>query len=156
MKLGIVSPLASIALCLCIGACDKDTAVGTTHTTSGQAPTSSDQTPQTPTENTRANEQDNPAGASAGMAPTPLDQAPLNQGSASSDAAIAAQIRQALLADDTLSVEAKNVRVTAVNGVVTLRGPVKSDAEQARVDAKVSAMAGASRVDDQITIEKMQ
>jgi hyperosmotically inducible protein len=39
-----------------------------------------------------------------------------------------AAIRRAVMHDDSLSMMAKNVKIIAENGMVTLRGPVKSEA----------------------------
>jgi osmotically-inducible protein OsmY len=49
------------------------------------------------------------------------------------DRVAAAQIRRALCADDLLSLYAQNVKVIVSGGVVTLVGPVRSDAERQAV-----------------------
>ena len=55
--------------------------------------------------------------------------------------------------DDTLSTNAHNVKIITVDGVVTLRGPVKSAAEKAAVADKAHKTAGVVRVDNQIEVE---
>lgn len=77
---------------------------------------------------------------------------PLDQGSSSSDIAITKQIRKALTSDETLSVNAQNVKIITANGVVVLRGPVASQAEVNRVLAHVQEANGISRIDNQITV----
>ena len=48
---------------------------------------------------------------------------------------------------------AKNVKIITVDGVVTLRGPVKSAAEKAKLASVSKQTAGVKRVDDQLEIE---
>jgi len=45
-------------------------------------------------------------------------------------------IRQAIIADKSLSTYAQNVKIITLDGMVTLKGPVKSDAEKKIVMAK--------------------
>jgi hyperosmotically inducible protein len=131
-------PLA-LGLCVCLGGCERDDRSGTTHTTSGAAAAP---------DNTKINERDEPGGPNAGNAPTPTDQA-----NDLADLSVTQQIRKALIADGSLSVEAQNVKVITSSGVVTLRGPVKSEAERAAVVAKARDLAGKNRVDDRIDVE---
>jgi hyperosmotically inducible periplasmic protein len=78
---------------------------------------------------------------------------PIDQGGSESDRSITQQIRQAVVADDDLSMNAKNVKIITVDGVVTLRGPVKSAAEKAKLASVSKKTAGVKRVDDQLEIE---
>jgi osmotically-inducible protein OsmY len=78
---------------------------------------------------------------------------PLDQGNSRADVDTAAAIRKSLVSDDNLSMEAKNIKIVANNGVITLRGPVKSEAEHTRVVAAARSNAGSYRVDDQIEVE---
>jgi osmotically-inducible protein OsmY len=48
------------------------------------------------------------------------------------------------MADKSLSTEAKNVKIIAVNGVVTLRGPVSTLKEKSTIEAKARAGARAA------------
>jgi hyperosmotically inducible periplasmic protein len=52
------------------------------------------------------------------------------------------RIRKALVDDDTLSTNAKNIKVITVNGIVTLRGPVDSMEERNKIVAKATPIAG--------------
>jgi hyperosmotically inducible periplasmic protein len=125
---------ATVLLLSCaIGACSKDATTDTTQTTSA-GPAAPD--------NTKTNARDR------GASVTPLD-----QGNNAADLNVTQAIRKALMADDSLSGNAKNVKVITNNGVVTLRGPVKSDAEKKSVESKAFAAAGSNRVDDQIDIQ---
>ena len=78
---------------------------------------------------------------------------PMDQGGSSADREITAAIRKAIVDDDTLSSNAHNVKIITVDGVVTLRGPVKSAAEKAAVAAKAQRTKGAKRVDNQLEVE---
>lgn len=60
--------------------------------------------------------------------PTPMD-----QGNSDADLAITQSIRQGLMADETLSVDAKNVKVITLERAVALRGPVSSEDEKTRI-----------------------
>lgn len=93
-------------------------------------------------DNTKMNERDKGGGTV-----TPLDQSNLQP-----DLDTTQKIRQALVADDTLSTDAKNVKVITNNGVVVLRGPVKSDAERTAVEVLARRNAGANRVDSQLEV----
>ena len=81
-------------------------------------------------------------------APTPVDQAE-NE----ADLQISANIRKALVADDSLSLNAHNVKVITSGGTVTLRGPVKSEQEKAAVEAKAKQVAGVTRVESFLEVE---
>ena len=63
-------------------------------------------------------------------------------------------IWQAVVADDALSTTAKNVKIITVNGVVTLRGPVKTIEEKRTVKATAQQIAGADKVDSQLEISR--
>jgi len=53
-------------------------------------------------------------------------------------------IRKAIVADANLSTDAHNVKIVTLDGVVTLRGPVKSEAEKTRVAALAAQTAGSA------------
>jgi osmotically-inducible protein OsmY len=55
-----------------------------------------------------------------------------------------AKIRRELMADKSLSTYAHNVKVIAQNGVVTLRGPVRSDEEMKSVVSHATDVTGTS------------
>jgi osmotically-inducible protein OsmY len=77
---------------------------------------------------------------------------PMDQGESEADRAITQAIRQAIVANDSLSLDAKNVKVITVNGMVTLRGPVRSVAEKQAIEAAARALAGSDKVDDQLEV----
>ena len=68
------------------------------------------------------------------------------------DRTITQNIRQAITADDSLSINAKNVKIITNDGTVTLRGPVKSEKEKADIEAKAKQVAGVKNVDNQLEI----
>jgi hyperosmotically inducible protein len=67
-----------------------------------------------------------------------------------SDLQITATIRQAITDDDSLSVNAHNVKIITRNGTVTLRGPVDSEAEKTRLQAIAQKTSGVNQVDNQL------
>ena len=77
---------------------------------------------------------------------------PGDQSNAKSDVAITKAIRKAVVADKALSTNAHNVKIITKNGVVTLRGPVKSAEEKSTVAAKAEGAAGVKSVDNQLEI----
>jgi hyperosmotically inducible periplasmic protein len=78
---------------------------------------------------------------------------PMDQGGSAQDRELTAAIRKAIVDDDALSTNAHNVKVITVDGVVTLRGPVKTAAEKAAVAGKAEKAAGVKRVDNQLEVE---
>jgi osmotically-inducible protein OsmY len=75
-----------------------------------------------------------------------------DQSEAKSDRTLTQKIRQAVVADKSLSMTAHNVKIITANGVVTLRGPVKSDEERQRVAAKAEQLAGAGNVKNYLEV----
>jgi len=75
------------------------------------------------------------------------------QSNNSADLSITKQIRQAIVGDKSLSTYAHNVKVITTNGVVTLKGPVRSDEEKQAVADKAIAVAGSSSVKNQLSVE---
>ncbi len=61
-------------------------------------------------------------------------------------------IRSELVKDDTLSTNAKNIKVITINDVVTLRGIVNSDIEKNNVEKKAKDVAGNRKVDNQLSV----
>ncbi|HTL46573.1 MAG TPA: BON domain-containing protein [Verrucomicrobiae bacterium] len=77
---------------------------------------------------------------------------PMDQSNAPADLALTQQIRQALMADASLSMQAKNVKVITIGGKVTLRGPVKDPLEKTHVESLASGVAGHERIDSQLEV----
>ena len=75
-----------------------------------------------------------------------------DQANNKTDTAITQQIRKAVVADKGLSTNAHNVKIITANGVVTLRGPVKSASEKASIEEKAKQAAGVTRVDNQLEV----
>lgn len=98
--------------------------------------------PNTKPDNTKANQRDTDSAAV-----TPID-----QGENASDLKVTQQIRQAVMADGSLSFTAKNVKIITLNGKVTLRGPVNTAAERASIEGAARKVAGAGMVDNQIEV----
>lgn len=77
---------------------------------------------------------------------------PGDQSESEPDRTISQNIRQAVVADDSVSTNGKNVKIVTVDGVVTLRGPVKSEQEKTNIGAKAQQIAGVKKVDNQLEI----
>jgi osmotically-inducible protein OsmY len=71
----------------------------------------------------------------------------------SADRTIMQKIRQAVMADKSLSTYAHNVKIIAQDGKVTLKGPVRSEAEKQTIEQKATEIAGAGNVTNEITIK---
>ena len=78
---------------------------------------------------------------------------PMDQGGTAADRTITQDIRKMITEDDGLSTNAKNVKVITIDGVVTLRGPVKSEAEKTTVAGMARKASGVKRVVDQLEVE---
>ena len=85
-------------------------------------------------DNTKVNQRDRNPGA------VTADQ----QKETAADRELTAKIRKALLADKSLSTYAHNVKIVSQGGTVTLKGPVRSDAEVQTIVAKATELAGSS------------
>ena len=81
---------------------------------------------------------------------------PTDQSESPADRELSQKIRKAVVADDTLSTTAHNVKIITINGVVTLRGPVKSQRERNVIAAKAKSVAGVKKVDNKLEIAANQ
>ena len=97
---------------------------------------------QTPADNTKVNQRDKAKTA------VTADQQKEN----TADRTTTQKIRQSIMKDKSLSSYAHNVKVVTMDGQVTLKGPVRSDAEKKTVVAKAVEVAGEGKVTDQISI----
>ncbi|MGA2241683.1 MAG: PRC-barrel domain-containing protein [Verrucomicrobiota bacterium] len=77
----------------------------------------------------------------------------LNQGNRPANANTAAQIRQEINADSRMSVNAKNVKITAIDGRVILCGPVNSAEEKRLIGEIANRIAHAGNVDNQLEVQ---
>jgi hyperosmotically inducible periplasmic protein len=75
------------------------------------------------------------------------------QGMSENDREITRKIRKAVIADKSLSTYAHNVKIISRNGVVTLKGPVRSDQEKNAIDSAATQIAGAVNVKDELTVK---
>ena len=97
----------------------------------------------TPADNTKVNKRDRKTSA------VTADQQKEN----GSDRELTASIRKALMDDKELSTYAHNVKVVTRNGMVTLKGPVRSEDEKKAVEAKATEIAGAGKVKSMISVK---
>ena len=99
---------------------------------------------QAPPDNTKVNKRDrNPDEATA-------DQQKMN----SSDRTLTAKIRKAVMADKALSTYAHNVKIISQDGVVTLKGPVRSDDDAKAIVAKAVEVTGSpDKVVNQLSVK---
>jgi hyperosmotically inducible periplasmic protein len=75
------------------------------------------------------------------------------QSNSKSDIELTRQIRRAVEHDGSLSMQAHNVKIISENGVVTLRGPVKSRHEKVSIGRKAREIAGADNVKNLLQVE---
>jgi hyperosmotically inducible protein len=79
---------------------------------------------------------------------------PGDQSENDADRSITQKVRQAIMEDDSLSTNAKNVKIMTTNGVVTLRGIVNSEREKNVIGQKAKAVSGVRNVDNQLEIAR--
>jgi hyperosmotically inducible periplasmic protein len=123
--------IAAAMAILTMAACERRDSRGT----NGAGPT--------PADNTARNKADRD-----GATKTPTDQS-----QSAADIRISADIRRAIMDDKSLSVNAQNCKIVTEGGVVTLRGVAQSQAEKDAIGAKAGAVAGVTRVDNQIEVK---
>jgi hyperosmotically inducible periplasmic protein len=70
-----------------------------------------------------------------------------------SDRDITQQIRQSVMKDKALSTYAHNVKIISQNGMVTLKGPVRSDDEKHSVEAKAAEVVGQDKVTSELEVK---
>jgi len=75
------------------------------------------------------------------------------QGQSESDVRITADIRRAIVADESLSMNAHNCKVITRGGVVTLRGPVETQAEKDAIATLARGVVGESNVVNELEIK---
>jgi osmotically-inducible protein OsmY len=62
------------------------------------------------------------------------------------DSCITREIRSSIMKDKCLSTYAHNIKIISKEGMVTLKEPVRFDAERTAIEAKAREIAGASNV----------
>lgn len=137
--------LAACVLVPFLIACEQRTTPKTTPPNPTPPVGGKDQTRPAPAPDNTANNK----GDAAASAKTPMDQS-----QAGDDVAITAKVRRAIMEDKSMSTNAQNCKIiTDKFGVVTLRGVVNSQAERDSIDAKARAIAGVTRVDNQLEVK---
>lgn len=132
-----IGPLAlAVALGLVIGGCTENR---TQQEANERARTDS---PETDPKNTAVNERDR-----TGAYPTPDDQTANER-----DMTLTQALRQAIMEDNTMSTDAQNIKIITMDGKMTLRGPVKSEAEKAAIASKAQLIAGTTPVENQLEV----
>ena len=76
-----------------------------------------------------------------------------NQKESAADRELAKKIRKSIAGDSSLSTYAHNVKIIVRDGMVTLKGPVRSDDEKNAVGAKANEIAGADKVQNELTVK---
>ena len=75
------------------------------------------------------------------------------QSNSKDDLALTQKIRQAVVKDGSLSMNAKNVKIIARDGTITLQGPVDSQQEKDTIGAEAGEIAGKDKVDNQLEVK---
>lgn len=78
---------------------------------------------------------------------------PQDQPNSEADRKLLADVRSAIVDDDDLSTAAHNVKIMVVNGVVTLRGPVKNASEKTRVEQIARSVTGVVNIENRLDID---
>lgn len=69
------------------------------------------------------------------------------------DRDLAKKIRKSIAGDSSLSTYAHNIKVIVQDGMVTLKGPVHTEDEKNAIGAKASEIAGADKVQNELTVK---
>ncbi|MBA3721931.1 MAG: BON domain-containing protein [Parachlamydiaceae bacterium] len=133
-------------MCLALTACDNTPRTPTDNRNSNRNTTSN------PSDNTSYSSEYNADNTGRNVRDRNDTMTPENQSENDVDRKITQKIRQDLMNDDSLSTNAKNIKIITSNGVVTLRGPVNSDRERNVIGQKVKSVRGIRNVDNQLEI----
>lgn len=77
-----------------------------------------------------------------------------DQGNSEADIKTTQAIRQEVTSQEDFSMNAKNVKIVTMNGLVVLKGPVKTRAEKNKIELIAKSIAGKTKVTSEITITK--
>ena len=69
------------------------------------------------------------------------------------DLALTQKIRQEVVKDGSLSLNAKNIKIIVREGKVMLRGPVDNQQEKDTIGAKAGQIAGTNQVNNQLEVK---
>jgi hyperosmotically inducible protein len=103
-------------------------------------------TPQAAPDNTKVNR-----GDSSMSKPTAE-----RQNNSHSDLNNTQQIRRSIMTDKSLSTYAHNVKIISQNGMVTLKGPVRSDDEKQKIEDAATQVVGKGNVTSELTVKPKQ
>jgi hyperosmotically inducible protein len=78
------------------------------------------------------------------------------QSNSKDDLAMTQRIRQEVVKNGSLSMNAKNIKIIVRDGKVMLRGPVDSQQEKDTVGAKAGEIAGKDKVNNQLEVKAKQ
>jgi len=101
--------------------------------------------PNTAPDNTKVNERDRQAGALTA-----------DQQEGKTDTETSRRVRQALVRAKVLSAYAHNVKIITQDGIVTLRGPVRTDEERNAIAMLAAQVAGEGKVRNELEISTPQ
>jgi osmotically-inducible protein OsmY len=93
-------------------------------------------------DNTKVNKRDRKAGE------VTADQQKMTK----ADRQLTQKIRRAINDDKSLSTYAHNVKIISQDGMVTLKGPVRTDDERASIEAKATGIAGSGKVTNELSV----
>ena len=77
----------------------------------------------------------------------------MDQSNRPEDLNLTRDIRRAIMDDDSLSMEAKNIKIITLEGTVTLRGPVKTAQEKETILAKATQIARNTKINNELQVE---
>lgn len=69
------------------------------------------------------------------------------------DRIITQNIRRAIIADDELSMNGKNIKIITIGGTVTLRGIVENNQERDSIEKKALTVSGVQNIDNQLDVK---
>ncbi|MEK2645345.1 BON domain-containing protein [Bdellovibrio sp. BCCA] len=70
-----------------------------------------------------------------------------------SDTELTRRVREQIVADNSLSVNAKNVKIISQNGRVTLKGPVDSTQERNKIETIAKSVSGAKIIVNETVVK---
>jgi hyperosmotically inducible periplasmic protein len=75
------------------------------------------------------------------------------QSNSKADLALTQKVRQVVMKDGSLSMNAKNVKIIVQDGRITLKGPVDSQQEKDTIGNEAGEIAGKDKVDNQLEVK---
>lgn len=149
----------TILCCVLVAAACDNTTTESTSATAGAGATAT--TPLTYEDKTRANADNNPKANAENTKlnerdRNPAAKTPFDQGNSAAETDLTAAVRKAVVGDEALSTNAKNVKIITNGTKVTLRGPVNSEQEKKTIESLAKRTAGVTEVDNQIEVKEQR